>query len=253
MPDPCSFLSGPGPARRRMKIMRVHRLKGLVIAAAIAAAPWIVEANPARADDTAPAAVDAAAAKKLYLRRSCIACHGKDGQKAIQDYPALAGQRADYMVAQIEDILSGKRVGSPDASGNPRAKGMRGALVAPDGSRRITEDEVKAISGWLATLAPPPIEAVATPLEPDKATAAAAMFAEKCEACHGAAGREPLEGYPRIAGQKHVYVLAQMKDIKSKARSNGQSEAMQTILDDVSDADMELLAAFVSAQEPIAK
>jgi cytochrome c553 len=233
--------------------MRVHRLTGLAIAAVVAGCPWIGGVQSARADDTATAVVDAAAAKKLYLRRSCIACHGKDGQKAIQDYPALAGQRADYMIAQIEDILSGKRVGGPDASNNPRAKGMRGALIAPDGSRRITEDEVKAISSWLATLAPPPVEAAATPLDGDKATAAAAMFAEKCEACHGPAGREPLEGYPRIAGQKHAYVLAQMKDIKSKARSNGQAEAMQTILEDVSDVDMELLAAYVSAQEPIAK
>lgn len=201
-----------------------------------------------------PAAAGAGAdAKKLYLRRSCIACHGKDGAKAIQDYPSLAGQKADYMIAQIEDIISGKRVGGPDASGNPRSKGMRGALVAPDGARRITEDEVKSISNWLASLPAPAPEPPAAPLAPDKKEAAAKIFTEKCEACHGPGGRTPQEGFPRIAGHKQAYALAQMKDIKSKARANGQSEAMQAILADVSDADIELLAAYLAQQDPNAK
>ncbi|HRY05542.1 MAG TPA: c-type cytochrome [Hyphomicrobiaceae bacterium] len=233
--------------------MEAHRLTGLVIAAAIAGYSWIGETQVVQAEEKAAASVDAAAAKKLYLRRSCIACHGRDGRKAIQDYPALAGQRADYLIAQVEDILSGKRVGSPDASGNPRSKGMRGALIAPDGSRRITEEEVNTISNWLATLPPPELEPAQTPLAPEQAKAAADMFVEKCEACHGPAGREPLEGYPQIAGQKRVYVLAQMKDIKSKARNNGQAESMQMILEDMSDADMELLASYVSAQDPAVK
>lgn len=231
-------------------------LLGATLAAIVALAPLqfaSAQQAPAPAATPAPAAVDAAEAKKLYLRRSCIACHGKDGQKAIQEYPALAGQRADYMVAQIEDILSGKRVGGPDASGNPRAKGMRGALVAPDGTRRVTPEEVKTISAWLATIAPIPVDPPPTPLPADKLAAATKLFAEKCEACHGPDGRAPQEGFPLIAGQKQAYVLAQMKDIKSKARSNGQAEAMQAATEDLSDADIEMLAAYVAAQDPTAK
>lgn len=237
-------------------MLRSARLR-FALATALAlifnAAPLPGHDSSAFAQQPAAGADETADPKKLYLRRTCIACHGKDGQKAIQEYPVLAGQKADYMIAQIEDILSGKRLGSPDASGNPRAKGMRGALVAPDGSRRVTPDEVKAISTWLAGLKPAPVEPPATPLAPERAEAAAKMFAEKCEACHGPAGRAPQEGFPLIAGQKHAYVLAQMKDIKSKARSNGQSEAMQAVMADVSDADIELLAAWVAAQDSNAK
>lgn len=228
-------------------------MRAMLAIVAVGMTLGLFTAPRALAQGAEPAAADAAAAKKLYLRRSCIACHGKDGQKPIQDYPALAGQRADYMIAQIEDIISGKRVGGTDASGNPRAKGMRGALVAPDGARRITEDEVKAVSDWLAGLPPAPFDPPGTPLAPDKVDAAAKLFAEKCEACHGPAGRAPQEGFPRIAGQKQAYVLAQMTDIKSKARSNGQSEAMQAVMEDVSDADIEVLAAYVAAQDPHAK
>lgn len=231
----------------------------MALASSTALVCLVLAASPALAQAPSPAAAPAPAAsepldpKKLYLRRSCIACHGKDGKKAIQDYPSLAGQKADYMIAQIEDIISGKRVGGPDASGNPRSKGMRGALVAPDGARRITPDEVKAISTWLAAMEPAPFEPPATPQPPDKAAAAAKIFAEKCEACHGPAGKAPQEGFPLIAGQKQAYVLAQLKDIKSKARTNGQAEAMQAVMEDVSDADIELLAAYVAAQNPGAK
>lgn len=209
-------------------------------------------ATPALSQGTAAEGVDAKAAKKLYMTRSCIACHGKDGQKPIQDYPALAGQRADYMVAQVEDILSGKRVGGPDGSGNPRSKGMRGALIAPDGSRRITEDEVKIISAWLASLPPAKPAPPETPPAPDQLAAAGKIFAEKCEACHGPAGRAPQEGFPLIAGQKQAYVVAQMKDMKTGARANGQSEAMKPFVDELSDADIELLAAYVAVQDPTA-
>lgn len=228
----------------------MHARNGLASALSSAALATLLAAPAAVAQTAGATAVDAAAAKKLYLTRSCIACHGKDGKKAIQDYPELAGQRADYMVAQIEDILSGKRTGGPDGSGNPRAKGMRGALIAPDGKRRITEDEVKTISAWLATLEPVKHDAPATPPTAEQLAAAGKIFAEKCEACHGPAGRAPQEGFPLIAGQKHAYVVAQMKDIKSGARANGQSEAMKPFVDELSDVDIELLAAYVAAQDP---
>lgn len=241
--------------------MHAWKRAELVAGAALAiligvSAPAIAQQQPAAAGPAAaaPAAAPAVSvpldAKKLYLRRSCVACHGKDGQKAIQEYPSLAGQRADYMIAQIEDIISGKRVGGADASGNPRSKGMRGALVAPDGARRITVEEVKAIATWLAAVPALPADPPPAALAPDKLAAAGKMFAEKCETCHGVEGRAPLEGFPAIGGQKHAYVLAQMQDIKSGARTNGQSEAMKAIVDELSAADMELLAAYVAMQDP---
>jgi len=202
-------------------------------------------AAPALAQD---AAADAAA-KRLYMTKTCIACHGRDGKKAIQDYPDVAGQRADYIIAQIKDILDGKRLGSPDGTGNPRAKGMRGALIDPNGNRRITDDEIAQIARWLAAQEPRKPEPPAEPMADPRKAQAAKLYAETCEACHGKTGREPQEGFPAIAGQKAAYVLVQMKDIKSKARSNGQSEAMQGILAEMPDEQIPLLAEYVSQLE----
>ena len=207
-------------------------------------------AVPAHAQQAPMTAEAAAAAKRLYTTKTCIACHGRDGRKAIQDYPDIAGQRADYVVAQIKDILDGKRTGSPDASGNPRAKGMRGALIDPNGNRRISDEEIGQIAQWLATLEPRQPDPPEAPLAADRKAQATKLYEETCEACHGKTGREPQETFPAIAGQKRAYVLAQMKDIKAKARINGQSEAMQMAVAELKDADIELLAEYVAQLVP---
>lgn len=201
-----------------------------------------------------PAVADEpAAGKQLYGAKACVACHGKEGRKAIQDYPDVAGQRADYMTAQIKAILDGTRTGSPDATGNPRANGMRGALIDPEGKVRITDDEITAIAAWLAGNKPRDFVPPATPMAEDRKAEAAKLFAETCEACHGKEGREPLEGFPSIAGQKHAYLLAQIKDIKSKARSNGQSEAMQGVVAELTDQQIEMLAEYLSQLNAVAQ
>ncbi len=68
-----------------------------------------------------------------------------------------------------------------------------------------------------------------------------------CTTCHGKDGNTPiLPNYPSIGGQSSAYILQQMADIKSGARSNGQSAAMQAIMHLVSDEEMEAIAAYVS-------
>jgi cytochrome c553 len=42
--------------------------------------------------------------------QTCAACHGADGGKTImEDYPILAGQKADYIVQALKDYKNGKR------------------------------------------------------------------------------------------------------------------------------------------------
>jgi len=48
-----------------------------------------------------------AGAKKA---ETCKACHGEGGAKPIQpDYPVLAGQHSDYLVAALNQYKTGKR------------------------------------------------------------------------------------------------------------------------------------------------
>jgi len=80
----------------------------------------------------------------------------------------------------------------------------------------------------------------------------AALYKTKtCTACHGKDGKTPLlPTYPKVAGQNAGYVLQQMKDIKSGARSNGQSSAMKGVMHLVSDAEMKALADYIASLKP---
>src|SRR3990170_1246884 len=79
---------------------------------------------------------------------------------------------------------------------------------------------------------------------PVHAADAAELFVTKtCNACHGADARTPLlPVYPKLAGQNADYLLAQMKDIKSGARNNGQTAAMKAIMVNVDETEMKTLA-----------
>ncbi len=192
-------------------------------------------------------------AKKLYMTKTCMACHGKNGRKAMLDYPNLAGQDEKYMVRQIEDIISGKRTGSPDATGNPRSEGMRGALVTAEGERRISKDEVKMISKWLAKQKPADLKPPKEPLDPASVEAGKKLYSKKCKACHGREGKKPLKGNPYVAGQKRAYIYTQMVDIRNKDRKGPKLAGMYGIVKKMSDDDFANLADYLSQVDRNAK
>ena len=80
----------------------------------------------------------------------------------------------------------------------------------------------------------------------------AKLYAEKtCTACHGKLGNKPLmPDYPKIAGQNAAYIEKQMLDIKSGARANGNSAAMQGVMVLVSEEEIKDIAAYVSKLKP---
>ena len=191
--------------------------------------------------------------KRLYLRSTCIACHGKNGKKAIMDYPNLAGQDEKYMVNQIKDIMKGKRKGSPDATGNPRSYGMKGVMVTPDGKERITLDQIKTIAQWLAKLEPAKPIAPEKPFDAKRVAAGKKLYKKKCKVCHGKEGKKPKKGYPYVAGQKRAYLVIQMKDMKSKARKSGKSNTMFPVIKKIKDDQIESLADYLSQIDRTAK
>ncbi len=70
-------------------------------------------------------------------------------------------------------------------------------------------------------------------------------LAVPCAACHGPDGNSVAPNWPKLAGMGERYLLKQLKDIKSGARSIPE---MTGQLDAMSDSDLENLAAFYAAQ-----
>lgn len=87
---------------------------------------------------------------------------------------------------------------------------------------------------------------------PALAADGAKLYTEKtCNACHGPAGNKALlPDYPKIAGQNAKYIERQMLDIKSGARSNGNSAAMKGVMHLVSDDEIKVLADYLSKLKP---
>ena len=72
-----------------------------------------------------------------------------------------------------------------------------------------------------------------------------------CSTCHGKDGKSPIMPmYPKIAGQNQAYTLQQLADIKSGARSNGQSAAMKGVMHLVSEEEMQALSEYIATMAP---
>ena len=66
-----------------------------------------------------------------------------------------------------------------------------------------------------------------------------------CSACHGADGNSAVPSFPKLAGQHEKYLLKQLRDVKSGAR---MIPTMIGQLDNLSDQDLQNLAAYFSSQ-----
>lgn len=68
-----------------------------------------------------------------------------------------------------------------------------------------------------------------------------------CVSCHGAAGNSTITANPRLAGQHPAYLIKQLIDFRSPARSN---PIMSPLAKSLSDDDVKNLAAYLNAQAP---
>jgi cytochrome c553 len=66
-----------------------------------------------------------------------------------------------------------------------------------------------------------------------------------CAACHGESGIATAPGIPHLAGQDRAYLAAALRQYRSGERT---AQAMRTVSGSLSDADIDALAAWYSAQ-----
>jgi cytochrome c len=76
----------------------------------------------------------------LFVKKTCVACHGKDAKTPIlPTYPKIAGQNAEYAYAQMNDIKTGAR-------NNGQTAAMKGIM------HLVSEEEMRTLADWVATL-----------------------------------------------------------------------------------------------------
>lgn len=89
---------------------------------------------------TTPTQAEELDGAKLFVAKTCVACHGKDAKTPLLPiYPKLAGQSADYAYNQMQDIKSGAR-------SNGQTAAMKGVM------HLVNDAEIRALANWLSTL-----------------------------------------------------------------------------------------------------
>ncbi len=83
---------------------------------------FVIAASLLMLSTASMAAGDAAAGKAKSA--VCTACHGANGVGIAGTFPNLAGQKAEYLVAQLKAFKSGERKGANSATMAPMAASL---------------------------------------------------------------------------------------------------------------------------------
>jgi cytochrome c553 len=207
-------LSGARRSSRRDRSKR--RFRAWIVAALGAV---LIAIGPAVAQ---PAGTSAPPAKAQV----CNGCHGPDGNSRDPQYPILAGQSWRYLYVQLRDFKEGRR------------KDPQMSPMAAD----LTRDEMIELGNWFASRKPAP---TAFKADPAKVAAGRRKSDEVlCPMCHlgGFSGQNEI---PRVAGQHYAYVVKQLKDFKSRTRTNDAGN-MTSVAGTLSEADIDNLAHYIA-------
>src|SRR5262245_56148371 len=165
----------------------------------------------------------------------CMPCHGPAADATppapgAPPFPKLDGQHPEYLVKQLREFKAGKRT-------NP--------LMAPI-LANLSSRQFPALAAHFASQQPAPRQ-----VENALAERGRVIYEEgnvtggvpACVGCHqpNAVG---APRYPRLAGQRQTYVVQQLTNFKSGARTNDRAHVMRHIAANLSDEDMRAVAEY---------
>jgi len=191
----------------------------------------------ASAESLVDGSVEAGKAKAI----TCAACHGTTGNSVNPLWPNIAGQNANYLVAQIKAF-------QPGADGEPatRSDPLMTSMALP-----LSDQDIRDLAVYFESL-----PSAANSVQ-DAATVARAealyrggkkdSAASACLACHGPTGRgNPAATYPALHGQHAAYTAKQLRDYASgKRTSDGNTRIMRDIAARLSEDDIVAIASYV--------
>jgi cytochrome c553 len=164
----------------------------------------------------------------------CGSCHGVDGNSLMAMNPKLAGQSARYMVKQLQEFKSGARESAIMAS-----------MVLS-----LSDQDMEDIAAWYSSQQP-----TIQGANPESIELAERLYrggnseiaVAACSACHSPTGKgNAPAGFPLLSGQHAEYTLQQLKNFRSGARQNDGSAMMRTVVERLTDKELEALASYVS-------
>lgn len=197
----------------------------------LAAAALAAFSIAGHAADAAAAPPDLARGQQVFTT-TCAACHGADGNSAIAMYPKLAQQVPEYLIKQLTDFKSGKRV-------NAIMQGMAATL---------SDADMRNVAYWLASQKDKPGFATDKDLvatgEHLYLGGAMNRHIPACAGCHSPNGAGIPAQYPRLAGQQEPYTAAQLTAFRDGTRTN--SPVMPQVTAYLTDHEIKALADYIA-------
>ncbi len=174
------------------------------------------------------------AAKAITLSANlCASCHGEDGNSLVPLFPKLAGQQAVYLLRELKDYKSGKRVSE-----------VMGPIVAG-----LSEDDLANLAAFYASQKTAPGSVTEASLLPVGKTlylkGNAKVGIPTCESCHEEDGTGGGK-FPRVAGQNVEYTLEQFRLYAAGKRTNG-ARVMQAIAERMTEQETRAVAEYMAS------
>jgi cytochrome c553 len=202
--------------------MRIPIWVIVAFSVAIPVAAMAAEGNPAAGKARAEAA-------------GCFACHGVDGVATAdglatdKNDPNLAAQPDLYLQFQLVFFR----------------KGVRKNEVMNAMAQQLSDDDLRNVSAYFASLPPPNPPAPPDTAPQDTELGSKVAQAIHCTNCHGD-HFEGVDNIARLAGQREDYVYEALRDFKSGARTSTGAAGMAEVVYPLGDLEMKALAHYVS-------
>jgi cytochrome c553 len=173
-------------------------------------------------------AADRAAGKALA--EGCAACHGSEGVSQMPLTPSLASQPDDFTQWQLVYFRGGTR---------------KSEVMGPI-AEALTNEEIRNLGAYFASLPPPQPAAAAGP-DAVAVTGEKLALQHHCRFCHGDdySGSGPAA---RLSGQREDVLLKALRDFKAGKRVSSVVASMADATFGLNDADMQALAHYMAAR-----
>lgn len=163
----------------------------------------------------------------------CAGCHGADGNSIATTFPKLAGQQKVYLLRELKDYKSGKRVSE-----------IMAPLVAT-----LSDDDLSNLAAYYAKQkAAPGVVGDAKLLSVGKnlyLKGNSKTDVPSCDSCHEEDGSGSGK-FPRVAGQHVDYALDQFRLYATGKRTNG-SRVMQAVAERMSEEETRAVAEYMAS------
>lgn len=207
--------------------MNRPRRRAIVCIATTASVALVsVGLSTTRAEAQEPAAVST----PLAL---CVGCHAPGEAPAAPIFPSLSGQHAEYLIKQLKDYKTGRRLSPIMVPPLSTVQGRDIVALAEFFSRQPPVAAHASENGALA-------ERGRDIYHNGVPSAGVA----NCAGCHAADGAGSGR-FPRLAGLAPAYVEQQLADFKAGTRDNDPARVMRVVAGRLSDDDIKAVAEYI--------